>query len=402
MQTRIARVVATNGARTRVLECTDVSPETVAQRWRAIGGGESRQELLDSHTSSHLEQYRRNIENLIGTVKVPVGIAGPLRVHGQHARGDYRVPLATSEAALVASFDRGMSVITAAGGARAMIADESVGRAPAFLFEDIEEARRFADWIRENLDGIRQSGEATTRFGKFVDCRVAIEGNHVYLLMQYRTGDAAGQNMVTIATDATVKWILSHTPVKPRRCYVESNFSSDKKASAQSLQHVRGKKVLAEVVLPAELVQKRLHATPLEVVECARVGAVGAVLSGTVGTQGHYANGLAALFIACGQDAACVAEAAVGVTRFEVTAEGALYVSVTLPNVIVGTVGGGTQLPSQRACLELMGLAGSGRAHAFAEVAGCVCLAGEISLVAAVAAGDFVSAHMKFARTRET
>lgn len=402
MQSRVVRIDESNGEQTRLLECTDVSAESVARRWRMIGGGDLQQELLDPHTSDRVERYRRNIENFIGTVKVPVGIAGPLRIRGQHAQGDFRVPLATSEAALVASFNRGMSVITAAGGARALITDESVGRAPAFLFEDLDQASRFCAWIRENLEGVRRAGEATTRFGRFVDCRIVWEGNHVYLLMQYRTGDAAGQNMVTIATDAAVKWIIAHSPVKPHHSYVESNFSSDKKASAQTLQNVRGKKVIAEVVLPAELVERRLHTTPLEIVQCARVGGIGAVLSGTVGTQGHYANGLAALFIACGQDAACVAEAAVGVSRFEVKADGALYVSVTLPNVIVGTVGGGTQLPSQRACLELIGLAGPGRAHAFAELAACVCLAGEISLVAAVAAGDFVNAHMKFARGRET
>ena len=404
MQTKYkyARVVESSGPATRAPVGADITPEAVAQRWQTIGGGDAQSELLDPHTTACMERYCRNIENFIGTVKVPVGIAGPLRVRGQHARGDYRVPLATSEAALVASYNRGMSVITAAGGARAMIAGESVGRSPAFLFNNLQEANRFAAWVRENLEGIRRSGEATTHFGKFVDCRVAIEGNHVYLLMQYRTGDAAGQNMVTIATDAAVKWIIAHTPVRPRRSYVEANFSSDKKASAQSLQDVRGKKVVAEVVLPAELVQERLHTTPSEVAECARVGTMGAILSGAVGAQAQYANGLAALFIACGQDAACVAEAAIGISRFEVTESGDLYVSVTLPNLIVGTVGGGTRLPSQRACLDLLGLAGPGRAHAFAEVAGCVCLAGEISLVAAVATGDFVSAHMRFARGRET
>lgn len=387
---------------TRLPDYTDVSPAALARRWQAIGAGDAqRSALLDPQSAAQAERYRRNIENLIGTVKLPVGIAGPLRIHGQHAQGDYWVPLATSEAALVASFNRGMSVISAAGGAQAMVADERVGRSPAFLFDSLAQAGRFADWVRQNFDGLRRAGEATTHHGKFADCVVTQEGNHVYLLMQYRTGDAAGQNMVTLATDAAVKWILAHTPEAPRRSYVEANFCSDKKASAQSLQSARGKRALAEVLLPAALVHKRLRAAPAELAECARVGTTGAVLAGTVGTQAHFANGLAALFIACGQDAACVAEAAIGVTRFEVTAAGDLRVAVTLPNLIVGTVGGGTQLPSQRACLELLGLAGAGHAHAFAELAACVCLAGEISLVAAIVAGDFVSAHMRFARGKE-
>lgn len=381
-------------------ESADISAEAVAQRWQALGGGEAQEELLDPRTVAQREAYGRNIERFIGTVKVPVGLAGPLRVLGQHARGDYRVPLATTEAALVASFNRGMSVITEAGGARVMIVDEGVARSPAFLFDDLDEASRFTAWIRQNVDGIRQAAEQTTRFGKLVDWRVDIDGNHVYVLLRYRTGDAAGQNMATIATDAAVKWVVANAPVKPRRFYIDGNFSSDKKASAQSLQGVRGRKVVAEVKLAPELVQRRLHATPAEIAELARVGTIGAVLAGTVGVQGHYANGLAALFIACGQDVACVAEAAIGVTRFEVTAEGQLYVSVTMPNLIVGTVGGGTRLPSQCACLGLLGLAGPDHAHAFAEVAACVCLSGEISMIAAVAAGEFVNAHVRFARER--
>ena len=404
METKGAKIVSAardgepHAARPASAECSGLSPEAVARRWELLADEAAQRELLDVHTASSMQRYRRNVENFIGTVKVPLGIAGPLRVRGQHAQGDFWVPLATSEAALVASFNRGMSVITAAGGACALITDEGVGRAPAFVFEDLQGASRFAAWIRESFEGIRRSAEATTRFGKLAECRITIEGNRVYLLMQYRTGDAAGQNMVTIATDAAVKWIIDHAPVRPRRSYVEANYSSDKKASAQSLQHVRGKRVVAEVVLPRELVEERLHTTPAEVEAFARVGTMGAVLSGTVGAHAHFANGLAALFIACGQDAACVAEAAIGTSRFELTADGGLRVTVTLPNLIVGTVGGGTQLPSQRACLDLLHLAGAGHAHAFAELAACVCLAGEISLVAAVAAGDFVSAHMRYAR----
>jgi hydroxymethylglutaryl-CoA reductase (NADPH) len=129
-----------------------------------------------------------------------------------------------------------------------------------------------------------------------------------------------------------------------------------------------------------------------------RMSAMGGVLSGTIGVQGHYANGLAALYIACGQDAACVAESSVGVTRFEITADGSLYASVTLPNLIVGTVGGGTGLPSQKACLKILGLAGPGHARALAEVTAAVALAGELSIIGALAAQEFSSAHQKRAR----
>lgn len=381
----------------------EISPQIVDERWALLQCGTGpRDEILDPHTAAQMSAYALNIEHFIGTVKVPIGLIGPLRVNGLFAQGDYYVPLATTEAALVASYGRGASVIADVGGASAMILNEGVGRSPALSFANFEEVGRFFGWVLGQREQIRRAAESTTHYGKLVDLQFAVEGNHVYVLMLYRTGDAAGQNMATIATDAAVKWLLANSPVKPRNAYIEANMSGDKKASAQSLQGVRGKKVTAEVVLPSELVRRRLHATPAQIEAYSRVAGTGGVLSGTMGVQGHYANGLAALFIACGQDAACVAEAATGVTRFERTEAGDLYVSVTLPNLIVGTVGGGTKLPSQRACLNLLGLSGPDHARAFAEVAACLCLAGEISIVAAITAGEFVQAHVRFARGKES
>ncbi|HEY5595684.1 MAG TPA: 3-hydroxy-3-methylglutaryl-CoA reductase, partial [Candidatus Bipolaricaulota bacterium] len=167
-------------------------------------------------------------------------------------------------------------------------------------------------------------------------------------------------------------------------------------------QSVRGKKVTAEVTVPAALIEKRLHTTPTKMVHYWRMSGIGGVLSGSIGIQGHYANGLAALYIACGQDAACVAESAVGVTRFEVIEDGALYAAVTLPNLIVGTVGGGTGLPSQRACLELLKLAGPGHAQALAELCAGLCLAGELSIIGALCSGDFTRAHQVLSRGRKS
>src|SRR5258708_1943260 len=207
--------------------------------------------------------------------------------------------------------------------------------------------------------------------------------------------------MVTIATQAIFDYIAEHTPVQPQYSFVEANLSGDKKASALSFLSVRGKKVVTEARLSAELVKRVLHSTPEMMVNYWRMSALGGVMSGTIGVHGHYANGLAALFIACGQDAACVAESAVGVTRFEVTQEGGLYAAVTLPNVIVGTVGGGTSLPSQRTCLEILGLAGSAHAEAFAEVCAALALAGELSIIAALSSDEFTRAHRRLARGRK-
>jgi len=204
--------------------------------------------------------------------------------------------------------------------------------------------------------------------------------------------------MVTIATEAICAYIVEHSPVHPRYWFVEANMSGDKKATTHSFMTVRGKKVSAEVVVPAALIEGRLHTTARAMADYARMSVLGGVMSGSIGVQGHYANGLAALFIACGQDAACVAEAAVGVTRFETRDDGGLYAAVTLPNLIVGTVGGGTQLPTQRACLEILGLAGSGHARAFSEVAAGLALAGELSIIGALTAGHFTRAHQRLAR----
>jgi hydroxymethylglutaryl-CoA reductase (NADPH) len=379
-----------------------ISAEAVERRWQILDSPTARGELLDARTLQEWQAYERNIENFVGTAKVPVGIAGPLRVRGLFAQGDFYVPLATTEAALVASYSRGAALITEVGGASAMLLNEGISRSPAFAFNSFEELGRFVAWFLGVQSEIKKAAERTTRFGKLIDTQICIEGNHLYLILVFTTGDAAGQNMASIATEAAVTWILANTPVAPRAAYVEANFSGDKRASAQSLQTVRGKKVTAEVTIPADLVQRRLHTTVGRMIDFAGFATIGGIMSGTLGTQGHYANGLAAMFIACGQDAACVAEAAVGNTRLEATSEGALYASVTLPNLIMGSVGGGTKLPSQRACLDIMGLAGPGHARALAEVAAALCLAGEISIVGAICAGEFIRAHARLARgTRE-
>ncbi|RFA25578.1 3-hydroxy-3-methylglutaryl-CoA reductase [Alkalilimnicola ehrlichii] len=376
-------------------------PALVERRWQAVGGdAKVREQLLDTQTRADMEAYRANIENFIGTVKVPVGIAGPLRVNGLFAQGDYFLPLATTEAALVASYNRGAQLITEAGGCAAMLLDEGVSRAPGFAFANLREAGEFAAWAVSSLNELRQVGESTTRHGKLKNLRLTVEGNHVYLHFEFATGDAAGQNMVTIATEAICAHILAHAPVKPQYHFIEANLSGDKKASAQSFLGVRGRKATAEIHLPRELVEKRLHTTPESMVDYWRMSALGGVMSGTIGVHGHYANGLAALYIACGQDAACVAESAVGVTRFELTDDG-LYAAVTLPNLIVGSVGGGTGLPSQAACLSILGLKGPGKARALAEVAAGLTLGGELSIIGALCAGHFSRAHKVLARDRK-
>ncbi|MES2995802.1 MAG: hydroxymethylglutaryl-CoA reductase [Verrucomicrobiota bacterium] len=373
-----------------------------AALWDEFGGNsESRHALLENPIDD-LAVYQGNIENALGVLRIPVGLAGPLRVNGIAAKGDYPIPLATTEAALVASYHRGCKLINAAGGCATLILYESVSRAPAFAFTTAAEAARFLIWASEQFDSFKEVAETTTAHGKLMDVGCILEGNHAYLNFEFTTGDAAGQNMVTLATQAVCDDILARCPFPPLRHYVEGNVSGDKKASARSFTSARGRKITAEAILPADIVAKHLHTSPAEMERYWRMSAIGGVLSGTIGIQGHFANGLAALYLATGQDVACVAESATGVTRFEVTDEGALYAAVTLPGVMVGTVGGGTGLPSQHACLDLMGLAGNGHARALAEVCAGLLLAGELSIIGALSAGHFSRAHRKLARTRKT
>ena len=372
---------------------------SIQERWNTLAiSNDMRQEIADAESLSRNETYRRNIENYIGTVKVPVGIAGPLRINGVFAQGEYYVPLATTEAALVASYNRGTCVISKAGGCTAILLNEGVSRAPGFEFKSLSQAAFFVEWAVSRIEEFKRVAAATSRFCKLTNIKHSIEGNHVYLNFEFFTEDASGQNMVTIATEAICNHIFHHSPFQPVRWYIEANFSGDKKASRQSFQSVRGKKVAAEAIIPKALVEKKLHATADQIERYYRISTVGSVLSGTMGIQGHYANSLAALYLACGQDVACVAESAVGVTRFERIEGGDLYASVTLPNLMIATVGGGTGLPSQKACLEILGLSGPGNANAFAEVAAGICLAGEISIAAAISAGEFTQAHKQLAR----
>ncbi|HEX8319225.1 hydroxymethylglutaryl-CoA reductase [Longimicrobium sp.] len=341
---------------------------------------------------------RGSIENYIGMAQVPVGLVGPLRVNGMHARGDFYVPLATSEGALVASHDRGAHLLTAAGGAVCLTTTEQVQRAPAFVFERMGQAAHFAAWVVGEYEALKAAVSRTTRHGRLTDVGTHIEGNHVYLVFAFHTGDAAGQNMVTFCTAALCEEILARTPVQPRYWFLESNMSGDKKATALSFIQGRGRSVTAEASIPRALVEEVLHTTPERMSDYWRVSFVAGVRTGSIGVNGHVANGIAALFLACGQDVACVSEASVGVTRLEVTDQGDLYAALSLPNLIVGSVGGGTRLPTAQECLRIMDCLGDDRASKLAEICAALTLAGELSIVGALCSGDFARAHAALGR----
>ena len=375
-----------------------VNNSLIEKRWDIIRNSDAKAIILDHQTKQEMSVYERNIENFIGTVKVPVGIAGPLRINGLFAQGDYYVPLATTEAALVASYSRGAQLITAAGGCSTAVINKGISRAPGFILENLTKAILFVNWIVNISDELKMVARTTTSHGELVDIKVTIEGNYVFVNFDYFTADASGQNMITIATQKICEYIMRNSPVTPEKYFIEGNLSGDKKASSLSFLGVRGKKVISEVIIKQELVRKFLRTTPEEMITFWKMTTVGAILLGTTGFNGHFANGLAALYIACGQDAACVVESAVGITRMEVKHGGDLYVSVSLPNLMVGTVGGGTGLPSQKACLDILNLSGENNSMAFAEVAAAIVLAGELSIAGAITAGDFTHAHQALSR----
>ncbi len=344
------------------------------------------------------ETFKGNIENFIGMAQIPVGLAGPLWINGKNANGEFYVPLATTEGALIASYNRGMRAIKMSYGVSTLCLSEGVQRSPFFKFENIGTVGLFITWVYEHTEIFHELVAKSSRFAKLIEITTKVEGNSVILTFEYTTGDAAGQNMVTICTDRICKYILSHFSIKPVEWYIESNYSGDKKATALSFSNVRGKKVTSEVVIPKTVVERVLQSTPEKMARYCRASTLAVAQSGAIGIQGHIANGLTALFIACGQDVACISESSVGITRMEVTEQGDLYTAVTLPSLIVGTVGGGTGLPTQRECLEMLNCFGTGKATKFAEICCAVALAGELSIVAAMSVDHFTRAHKKLGR----
>jgi hydroxymethylglutaryl-CoA reductase (NADPH) len=340
-----------------------------------------------------------NVEHFTGVAQVPIGIAGPLRVEGEHAQGDYYVPLATSEGTLIASYNRGMKLFREAGGVRTTVVDDAMQRAPAFVFEDARAARAFGRWLTENFEPIKRAAEETTRSGKLRDIEQYTASRIMFTRFNYTTGDAAGQNLTSKATAAACAWIVENYE-GIARFYLESNFATDKKSSRVNMLHTRGKRVVAEATIPAELLEEHTRSTVERMFEARQVTQLGGFMAGVTNNGAHYANGITALFIATGQDVANVAESSAGFSFSEPLAGGDYYVSITIPALIVATYGGGTGLATQRECLEMLGCYGPGNVYKLAEIVAATVLCGELSLGSAAIAGEWVEAHDRHGRNR--
>ncbi len=340
-----------------------------------------------------------NIENFTGVAQVPIGLAGPLRILGEHAQGDFYIPLATTEGTLTASYNRGMRLLTESGGVTTTVVKHTMQRSPVFEFATALEARTFSEWVQQHFATIKAAAESTTSVGLLTAITPFHIGNLLYLRFDYTTGDAAGQNMVSKATLAACEHIVATHPGTVS--YVLSgNIDTDKKHSAINTLMTRGKRVIAEVTLPAELLKSIMGVTPQQLFRMRQVSNAGAFLAGSANNGAHAANGLAGLFIATGQDAANIAESHAAITYAQLTPTGDYYWSITLTSLIVATYGGGTGLPTQRECLDLLGCYGKGKADKFAEICAATVLAGEISLSSAILAGHWVSSHDRLGRNR--
>ncbi|HYO12512.1 MAG TPA: hydroxymethylglutaryl-CoA reductase [Thermoanaerobaculia bacterium] len=344
------------------------------------------------------EEMRGNVENPIGAVQVPLGVAGPLRVEGEHARGLFYVPLATTEGALVRSYERGMTTLTRAGGAVTHVLVDENRVSPVFTFDGVAEAAAFAREVERLFEALKTEAESTTRHGRLLRLESRPLGRQVFVHFCYWTADAHGMNMIVKATDRACRWLVEQG--RAARYFIFSGAESEKRASAALFAGGKGKKVIAGARIPARLVRAYLHTTPEGLAEVWQRTVLGHLQAGAIGYNGHFANGLTALFIACGQDVANVANSAVGVTTFEALDGGDLYASVTLPSLTVATVGGGTGLGTARECLAMLGCAGAGKAPKLAEIAAATVLAGELSFGAAIASGEFVDAHETYGRNR--
>ncbi len=368
-----------------------------------------RQEFIREYTGielKHISSYsfdphvtQGNIENFTGVAQIPIGLAGPLKVKGEYAQGEFLIPMATTEGTLVASYNRGIKLLNLCGGVTCTVVGDSMQRAPVFVFENAREALNFSRWVDRNLNQIRQEAEATSSVAKLQYIDIYLANKFAYLRFNYSTGDAAGQNMVGRATFAACSWILDQYP-GVKHFYLESNFATDKKASQINIMRTRGKRVTAEAVIKRNILEQNMRVEPESLAYHLKVANVGSILSGANNNGAHSANGITAMFIATGQDVANVSESSAGLLYNELTPEGDLYISITIPSLIVATYGGGVGLPTQRESLEILGCYGKGKVKKLAEIIAGVVLAGELSLGAAISSSDWVSSHEQYGRNR--
>jgi hydroxymethylglutaryl-CoA reductase (NADPH) len=376
---------------------------------------QQRQQFIEDNTAAKLEHTKQfsfepadmsgNIENLFGVAQVPIGLAGPLLVNGEHAQGEFYVPMATVEGTMLASYNRGMRVIRESGGVITTVSGDAMQRAPVFVFPSAREARDFGLWLTDNFVEIKAMAESTTSVGKLNEIEQYHAHNMIFTRFDYSTGDAAGQNMTSKATFFACEWIRKQVP-QMSHYLLSGNFDTEKKTSSVNLLKGRGRRVTAEITIPRQIMIDNLRISPQQMHYGQGISTMSALLTNSSNNAAHPANGLAALYLATGQDIANIAESNQCTTYNKVTREGDYHFSITFPALIMATYGGGTALPTQRECLQIMDCFGPGKALKLVEIAAALALAGELSLGAAAKVdqktrkNEWVDAHEKLGRNR--
>ena len=374
-----------------------------------------RQKFIEEKTPARLHHTRQysfepgdmagNIENLFGVAQVPIGLAGPLLVNGEHAQGEFYVPMATIEGTMLASYNRGMKVIRDSGGVTTTVVAESMQRAPVFVFKNARESRDFGLWLKDNFEQIRAVAESTTSIGKLLEIEQYHAHHMVFTRFDYSTGDAAGQNMTSRATFVACEWIREQYP-GIGHYLLSGNFDTEKKTSSVNLLKGRGRRVTAELTIPKAVMEEQLRISPHQMHYGQGISTTSALLTNSSNNAAHPANGLAALYLATGQDIANIAESNQCTTYNRVTRDGDYFFSITFPALIMASYGGGTGLPTQKECLEVMDCYGPGKALKLVEIAAALTVAGELSLGAAskvhkdTRKNEWVDAHEKLGRNR--
>ncbi|MBU1119484.1 hydroxymethylglutaryl-CoA reductase (NADPH) [Patescibacteria group bacterium] len=363
-------------------------------------------ETITEFSMDYSQASKKNCENMIGATQIPLGIAGPLKIDGTYSKGEYFFPLATTEGCLVAAVNRGCRASMLSGGVTAHIESKGITRAPVFRTKNLKESRDFVRWIKDNVSLIKEYVEKTDPHITFKGIQTWMAGRNVFTRFIFDTADAMGMNMAVVACDNVIKNLIAKETTA--RCVsVSGNMCSDKKPTALTFILGRGMSVWAEIFLKKEDVKSVLKVDPKDIVEVNNdKNHLGSELAGSYGFNAHFANIVAALFIATGQDPAHVVEGSMGVTTAEVTDDGDLYFSIYLPSLIIGAVGGGTMLDTQREALEIIGIdvkkgTPGDNVKKLAEVMAAAILAGELSLLSALASQDLARAHVVYGRAQE-
>ena len=339
------------------------------------------------------------------TTTIPTRLIGPILVHGHSIDGEVKVPMATFETTLWPSTSRGAKISRLSNGIHTTVRNHGMTRSIAVDTSSAKECTRFVSLVENRFDDMAEQVKQTSRFCRLKKLHFGTVGHTLYIRMQFETGDAAGHNMTTKAADHVLKWLLSEYS-ELKYVSISGNLCTDKKVSA--INHIagRGKHVTAEITIPADICKKYLRTTPELITELnIKKNLLGSILAGSLcSANAHYANMLLAAYLATGQDAANIVEGSQGITHCEVTNQGDLYFSTTLPNLIVGTVGNGKQHDDIKSHLEILGCLNQSRTPGenslrLAEIIAATILCGELSLMAAQTnPGELIKSHEIFER----